>query len=345
MSKNNKLLTLLLAVFVLGLPISGVAQNLREAKPVKEKISVTESARLSATLWREPTDIATRDLYYGPGGKKQQPAPAFTFIKEDLNGTNPKFDVDDGAGVKWKAKLGLEAQPETVATRLVWAVGYTAAESYLIPEMHVDGMSGMQRGKNLIGKDGTIRNVRVKRNPEGKKEGDWKWAENPFTDTRELNGLRVVMALIDNWDLKDNNNGVFESKKGEKAIYEVSDLGASFGAPGLSFPFSRSKGNLDAYKHSRFITKTTADYVDFATPSRPALIYMLGKPGEFFGRMHMRWIGHRIPRGDAKWMGDLLNQLSPEQLHDAFRAAGYSPQEVDAFCAIVAARIRELTKL
>jgi hypothetical protein len=72
---------------------------------------------------------------------------------------------------------------------------------------------------------------------------------------------------------------------------------------------------------------------------------MVGKPGEFFGRMHMRWIGHRIPRGDAKWMGDLLNQLSPEQLHDAFRAAGYSPQEVDAFCAIVAARIRELTKL
>jgi hypothetical protein len=341
MSKNGKLLTLLLALLVLGPPVSGSGQKLREGKAVKEKIAVTASPR----LWREPTDIATRDLYYGPGGKEHQPVTGYTFIKEDLNGTSPKFEVDDRDGVKWKVKLGVEAQPETVATRLVWAVGYTTSEAYFIPEMHVDGLMGMKRGKNLIGKDGTVHNVRVKRNPEGKKEGDWMWSDNPFTGTRELNGLRVVMALINNWDLKDINNGIFEAKKGEQAFYEVSDLGASFGAPGLSFPFSRSKGNLDAYTHSRFITKETADYVDLGTPSRPACIYLLVKPGEFFGRLHMRWIGHRVPRADAKWMGELLAQLSPQQIQDAFRAAGYTPEQVAAFSDVVNKRITELKRL
>ena len=341
MSKNSKLLTFLLAILVLGSPILGVAQKLRDSKPANEKIAVTGSAQ----LWRDPTDIATRDLYYGPGGKEHQPAPGYTFIKEDLDGTNPKFEVRDTAGVKWKAKLGLEAQPETVATRLVWAVGYSTSEDYLVPVMHPQGMLHLQRGGRLVAKDGSMRNVRLKRT-EGKKEEEyWKWSANPFSDTRELNGLRVTMALINNWDLKDNNNAIYDSKNGERIVYEVSDLGASFGAPGLSFPFSRSKGNLDAYKHSPFITKVTSSYVDFGAPSRPACIYLLVKPGEFFGRLHMRWIGHRIPRADAKWIGELLGRLSPEQIHEAFRAAGYSPVQIAAFSEIVSARIMELKKL
>ena len=53
-----------------------------------------------------------------------------TFVDEDLKGSNPKFVVRDAAGVKWKIKLGTEARPETAATRLVWAVGYSADEDY-----------------------------------------------------------------------------------------------------------------------------------------------------------------------------------------------------------------------
>ena len=45
-------------------------------------------------------------------------------IEEDKSGESSKFKVSDATGVKWSNKLGPEAQAETVATRLVWAVGY-----------------------------------------------------------------------------------------------------------------------------------------------------------------------------------------------------------------------------
>ena len=74
-------------------------------------------------LWRDPADIASRNLFYGPGGKAHEPRGAFTFDKEDMSDTNhPKFDVVDEDGVKWRVKLGPEARPETVASRLVWGV-------------------------------------------------------------------------------------------------------------------------------------------------------------------------------------------------------------------------------
>jgi hypothetical protein len=93
-----------------------------------------------AVLWRDPSDLATRDLFYGPGGHSRAPHGVFTFIKEDLDGTNPKFSVKDQDGVKWKVKLGEEAQPETVATRFLWAMGYFADEDYYLPELQVRDM-------------------------------------------------------------------------------------------------------------------------------------------------------------------------------------------------------------
>src|SRR5579871_7060996 len=86
-----------------------------------------------AILWREPSDISSRNLFYGPGGSAHSPHGRFTFVKEDLNGTNPKFVVRDSEGIKWKVKLGDEARPEIAATRLVWAAGYFANEDYFLP--------------------------------------------------------------------------------------------------------------------------------------------------------------------------------------------------------------------
>lgn len=40
-----------------------------------------------------------------------------------------------------------------------------------------------------------------------------------------------------------------------------------------------------------------------------------------------------------------LAQLSPEQIRDAFRPAGYSPEQVQGFAAVVEERIAELNKL
>jgi len=333
------------AVILMILPASSDAKHANKSHEPNNEVS----RNVPAVLWRDPTDITSRDLYYGPGGKEHAPHTTFTFLKEDLNGTNPKFDIRDDDGVKWRVKLGVEARPETVATRLVWAVGYYANEDYFLPDLHVENMPRLRRGQNLVAPDGSMHNVRLKRYLKGeKKVGDWKWRENPFTRERELNGLRVLMALMNNWDLKDENNALYEKKGSDDASpelqYAVSDLGASFGTTGRSWTHSLSKGNLKSYRYSKFIRKVTPEYVDFNVPARPALIYVF-TPKEFISRMDLWWIGKRIPRPDAKWIGGLLAQLSPSQIRDAFRAAGYSQGEVEGFAAVVEERIAELNSL
>jgi hypothetical protein len=329
------------AILVLFATIPCAAQNKPKDHPAKPIENATP------ILWSNPTNIRSRDLFYGPGGKADEPHSTFTFIKEDLNGTNPKFDVRDENGTKWRVKLGPEAQPETVATRLLWAVGYFTNEDYFLRDLRVENMQPLKRGQNLVGSDGTMHNVRLKRYLKGEKKiGDWQWGQNPFNATREFNGLRVMMALINNWDLKTQNNSVYEeeSDHGPSLHYVVSDLGASFGTTGLAFLSRRSKGNLHAYAHSHFIRKVTKEYVDFDVPTRPNLVH-LAKPKDFMSHMHMGWIGQGIPRTDVRWMGQLLSQLSGQQIRDAFRAAGYSPQQVEKFADVVEERIKELNKL
>jgi len=302
-----------------------------------------------AILWRDPGKMTARNLLYGSGGADHQPRGTMVFVEEDHAGTNPKFYVRDQDGTKWTAKMGVEARPETAAAHLLWAVGYYTDEDYFVPRLIVEGMPPhLQRGQNLVASDGTLENVRLKRHLKGqKKAGNWQWRHNPFTGTRKFNGLRVMMALMNSWDLKDQNNAVYERESdadGPRKIYVVSDLGASFGTTGYSWTHTMGKGNLKSYGHSRFISKVRPEFVDFNVPTRPALIYFFHLPG-LIQRLRMRWIGKHIPREDARWMGDVLSHLSPEQIQDAFRSAGYSPQEVEGFAKILRERIAELTRL
>jgi hypothetical protein len=310
--------------------------------------AIVESGSKPDALWRYPDDIASRNLFYGPGGKQHEPHGPFTFVKEDLNGTNPKFVVKDRDGEKWKVKLGQEARPETAASRLTWAAGYFADEDYLVPVLRVRDMpSRLKRGQEFINPDGSMSDARLKREPEDeKKVGEWRWRNAPFVGAREFNGLRVMMALINNWDLKDTNNTIRErhGPSGPERMYLVSDLGATFATARRDWPVIKAKGNLDSYRQSKFILDVTPYYVNFAVPGRPS-IPILVNPQSYFGRLRFRWIGRGIPREDARWMGQLLARLSREQIRDAFRGAGYGPGDVEGFAMIVENRIAQLKAL
>jgi hypothetical protein len=330
------------------------AISARELKStvVPAEFASTAAARDGAKLfWREPTDIKSRNLFLGSGGAAHQPRGPFTFVKEDLDGTNPKFVVRDKNGLTWKAKLGAEARPETVASRFVWAVGYFTPDEYFLASLPVQQKpKHLRRGGNLAGSGDSFSNVRLKlEQKDEKKVSNWRWRKNRELSERELNGLRVMMALMNNWDLKDENNAVYASKNGKSVdksseTYMVSDLGATFGASRLGWNHDKSKGNLKAYTKTKFITKTTAEYVDFGSPATPALINVFVLP-QFIQRIGLRDIGKRVPRRDALWMGQLLARLSPAQIRDAFRAGGYSPEESSAFARVVEERIAALNKL
>lgn len=302
-----------------------------------------------AVLWTDPGDIHSRNLFWGPGGEKHEPQPPVEFLSEDMHGTSPKFDVRDSAGKKWRAKLGLEAKPETAASRLLWAVGYGANENYFFAQLRVSNMPArLRRGQRIAGKRGDVPEVRLQRHPgREKRVGDWNWRHNPFYGTREFNGLRVMMGLIANWDLKDDNNAIFEDEKNEGAkLYEVSDVGTAFGSPGKRYSDRGSKGNLPVYRHTKLIAHVHTDYIDLNFPKRPPLLTLFEfEWGFFIHEERISWIGKRIPRADAKWIGSLLAQLSPDQIRDAFRAAGYSPQDVEANTQAVISRIQELSSL
>jgi hypothetical protein len=332
--------TILFILFVLSLPIPAAVKDVKEKHTSREEITATGPA----VMWREPADIESRDLFYGPGGRKHVPHGTFTFVKEDLGGSSPKFEVRDQDGRKWKVKLGTEARTEAAASRIVWAVGYYTNEEWFLRELEVRGMPDhLHRGQKLIGPNGSVRNARLKKeSADEKKIGNWRWRHDAFTGTRELNGLRVVMAVINNWDLKDVNNAIYQTDN--ERIYMVGDLGASFGAAGRSWPAHTAKGNIDSYRQSKFIRKVTAFTVDFQAPARPRYVYLVD-PKEYWRRVRMEWIGRNVPREDVRWMGHLLARLSPKQIRDAFRAGGYSPQEADEFAGVMERRIVLLTDL
>jgi hypothetical protein len=296
-----------------------------------------------AVIWHDPGDIASLNLMYGAGGKEDAPHPdgPFTFVKEDLKETSPKFDVTDGQGVKWRVKLGQEPQSETAATRFLWAAGYFVDEDYYLPELKVTGLPKLQRGENFVSADGVVHKARLeRRSKDAKKLGPWDWFDNPFLDTQEFDGLRVMMSLLNNWDLSSANNSIYDT--GAERRYVVSDVGATFGSTGNSF--TRSKSVPKDYAAAKSIEKTTPDFIDFVMHSRPFALSAINV-ANYRDRTRMEQITKHIPRAAATWLGHRLGKLSEEQIRDGFRAAGYEPDEVEVYTEAVRKRIADLQAL
>jgi hypothetical protein len=251
-------------------PATGVARE-------KQTFWKETAAKGAAILWTNPADIESRDLFYGPGGRSHVPRGTLTFIKEDLKGTSPKLVVKDQDEVRWKIKVGAEARPETAASRIVWAVGYWANGDYFVGKQLIRQMPArLRRGQNLLAPDGSVLNARLKREPaDGGNVGTWRWRSDVFTGTRELNGLRTLMAVLNNWDLKDENNAIYPEPAG--LIYAVKDLGASFGCAGLCWPRNRMKGDLEKYSRSIFHSPSYHRQGHFSN-ARPAAVHVSSKP-------------------------------------------------------------------
>jgi hypothetical protein len=302
------------------------------------------AANLPELIWRDPGSMSALDLRYGTGGKAHAPdlAGTFTFVSEDPLATNPKFNVTDNAGVEWKVKLGAESQSETAATRFLWAAGFYADEDYYVAELTVQGLPTLRRGQTLVSAGGIVHGARLERKPTAvEKLGDWDWFDNPFVGRRELNGLRVMMALLNNWDLKAVNNTIY-AVDGERR-YTVTDVGAAFGRTGRAG--TQSKGVPKDYQDSRFVAKSTADSVDFVFHSRPMFLLWMFAPSYYGERTRMEKITKHIPRADAKWVGDRLALLTEFQIREAFRSAGYGADDVESLTATIRRRIAVLEAL
>ena len=275
--------------------------------------------RHTAVMWT-PVAIEKRDLYNGAGGTAMRPnVRSIRFIKKETGGNNLKYRVRDASGKIWVAKIADESQAEVAANRLLYGIGYRTEIDYLAPQLTIPG-----RGEYM--------NVRLEARPAGiDRAGEWKWKANPFSGTRQFKGLRVMMAVINNWDLKDSNNAILRTRR--ETRYIVSDLGSSFGKlPVASAPILNRFG------------RSVNDPIDFANST---FIHDVEPNGEvdFYYKAKGKKLLEGITVEDARWIGGLLAQLSDRQIRDAFRAANYSSSEIDILSEAVKRRIRELNNL
>src|SRR5690348_9060526 len=131
-TKSTYWLTFLM--LLLTLPLSAAAQDSKD-KDKKEKAPTG-----TPVLWHAPEDIEQRNLLLGAGGEAMKPdISRLTFIEQKTGGYSTKYRVQDAKGNEWIAKIGREAQPDTAANRLLWALGYETEIAYVIPKLTIEG--------------------------------------------------------------------------------------------------------------------------------------------------------------------------------------------------------------
>lgn len=338
-TKRFAVLTIIVGLF-LSAP-SMAQKNQNDAKPTGVPV-----------LWKDPGNIASRNLQYGPGSAELAPVAPFTYVAEESTGESPKFKVTDARGDTWVVKVGVEAQAETVAIRLIWSMGYFADEAYFFDRVEIKNLPNLSRGQEFVENKTFIRSARFEPKRKGVDRGiNWDWEENPFAKSRELDGLKVLMVLLGNYDTRVANNKILTTQNSDngtlEARYVATDVGATLGKVG-GLGGKRSKNSLEDFRSSKFILGVENGFVKFDYETKPK---GMGKFASFFkpsyrsSQAKKERVMRNIAVENARWIGSMLAQLTDEQLRDAFRAAKYDQATMEGFIKVIRERIDQLNRL
>jgi hypothetical protein len=279
----------------------------------REPLSESQRAELRVDPGPEP-----RDLFWGIGGQRYAP-PAdavYRLLAKDETGFSVSFDVTSPDGTEWSAKIGPEAQTEVVVSRILWGLGYHQPPVYYLPSWTL-GADGRKESEARF---------RPKLAQFTRLPGEWRWADNPFSGTRELKALLVVLLMLNSTDLKDSNNTIYQVSEpsegnagvpsGQGRWFVVRDLGAALGETGKLYP---RRNWLEGFETHAFITRVSESTVEFDYEGRhEELLTMIGP-------------------GDVQWAAQQLARLTDAQWRDAFRAGNYTGSQTDRYVK----RIRE----
>jgi hypothetical protein len=289
-------------------------------------------------LWHDPGRIEYLDFAGGSGGRGGAPRGPFRFIEKDGSGTSPKVIVRDMSGRIWAVKWGPEVKAENFASRLVWAMGYYTEPVYFVRAGHIRGIESRGRVDKYISEAGRFRDARFElRSGAGRflREHDWTWEQNPFVGTREMNGLKVLIMLVSNWDNKDardngSNTGILQRGAGpdRQWRYLITDWGGSMGKWGNFF--TREKWDCEGFRDQ------TPDFID-KVENRTVKFGFSGKHGNNFKQ--------GIEAADVRWLLQYLGRVSDAQMRAALKASGASTHEVRCFTQALRARINQLKQV
>jgi hypothetical protein len=284
---------------------------------------------------------APRDLFWGPGGRRYAP-PAdavYRVLAKDETGFSVSFDVTSPDGIEWSAKIGPEAQTEVVVSRILWGLGYHQPPVYYLPSWNAG--AGVPRG--VKGRKESEARFRPKLAGLQRLPDVWSWADNPFSGTRELKGLLVILLMLNSTDLKDSNNSIYEittppagapaitagrpstDAQGVPSVVEgrwflVRDLGAALGETGKLYP---RRNWLEGFEEQAFMTGVSESGVEFDYDGRhQELLAMIGPD-------------------DVRWAAQQMARLADAQWRDAFRAGNYATPQADRYIARIQEKIAD----
>ncbi|HEV8701157.1 MAG TPA: hypothetical protein VGV60_07800 [Candidatus Polarisedimenticolia bacterium] len=282
--------------------------------PTQASLPAATTAESMSCLWVKPADISSRNLFYGPGGAGLVPRPdvAYRFQDLDTTGHSGGYDVQDPQGRTWDVKIGDEAQSETVVSRILWAIGYHQPATYYVPRWRMIG------GPTARPEPG-----RFRFESDHKKDGEWSWQENPFVGSVPYRGLVIANLLLNNWDLAAENNRIYRVKdaSGRRATwFVVQDLGAALGKS--RWPLG-SRNVIEDFESQDLVMDFENGRVTFDFHSR-----------------HKELL-KEITAADVVWTCRLMARLTDRQLHDAFRAAGYTRDVRERFVRKIKQKIRQ----
>jgi hypothetical protein len=288
---------------------------------------VTDRPSQIAELWQEPSNIEQRDLFHGPGGAALLPRDAtFAFVARDTTGWSPGFDVRTADGMEWSVKLGPEAQPEVVSSRILWAIGFHQPPTYYLDSWSLTGQESGPQPPGRFRPSLTTQKV----------VGDWSWYENPFVGSRPFGGLVVANLILNNWDWKSSNNKIYELSQpvdGVSRQFVVRDVGASLGK--TTYP-----GVLKWFRLRGFGQGTRNDLAGFEEQGFIRRVDE-GSGLEFDYSGIYRDLVDTVTAADVHWVSTRLNRLTDEQWGAAFRAGGYNPEQTARYVAKIKAKIAQ----
>jgi len=268
-----------------------------------------------AELWIEPE--GARDLFWGVGGTRHAPPRDATYTEEkkDETGFSVSYDVTSPDGTEWSAKIGPEAQTEVVMSRILWGLGYHQPPVYYLPSWKVK----LKNGEEKLESEARFR-------PKLKdlhRHNFWLWEDNKFLGTRQLNGLLVILLMLNSSDLKNDNNTIYkldEPREGARHWFVVRDLGAALGQTGKLFP---RRNWLIGFEQGGFIKSVKGDQIEF----------------DYRGR-HQELLKTITP-ADVRWASRRMRRLTDEQWRDAFRAANYTEEMTDRYLRKIREKIAQ----
>lgn len=274
----------------------------------------TAPAAPSARFWSEPTDLASRDLFYGPWGKEHAPDPngVYKLVELKHTGVNLGMTVKDEKDREWSVKqaypggLDPEGPVEVVVSRLLSAIGYKQPPIYHLASFKL---------KDDFGTKVTIGGRFRLKDKSLKETGFWRWDDNPYVGTKPFEGLIVLLTMFNSTDLKNSNNSLYEYRDGDlvEQWYVARDVGAALGDFNRIAP---RKNHVESFEATPYILGVTNGKVQFA-----------------YTGWYQNLTRDRITPEHVAWASELLGRLSDKQFEDAFRAGGFEPARAKRFIA------------